>query len=39
MASLIKAAGLFALVWLILSVLGLIVIVMGINAYEDQGHY
>lgn len=39
MPALIKAVGLFALVWLLLSVIGLIVIVMGINAYEDQGHY
>lgn len=39
MATLIKAAGLFALVWLLLSVLGLIVIIMGVNTHEDQGHY
>ena len=39
MPALIKAAGLFALVWLMLSALGLIVIVMGINIYENQGHY
>lgn len=39
MPALIKAAGLFALVCLMLSVLGLIVIVMGVNSHEDQGHY
>lgn len=39
MATLIKAAGMFALVCLLLSVLGLIVIIMGVNSHEDQGHY
>lgn len=39
MATLIKAVGLFALVCLMLSVLGLIVIIMGVNSHEDQGHY
>ena len=39
MPALINAAGLFALVCLLLSVLGLIVIIMGVNSHEDQGHY
>ena len=39
MAVLIKAVGLFALVCLMLSVLGLIVIIMGVNSHEDQGDY